>query len=153
MVCADIDPPKVERLNRGEIPIVEHRLDELVSEGLRKGNLRFVLGAAAAVEDCEIAFLCVPTPQGDDGSADLTVIRARRFERTGRVRVLALGRHWGHPTPLNRGLRSAPGDYVLAPRADTQTARQAPTGRPTPTGFPWPGQRRRPGPHPRRSGA
>ncbi len=76
VVCADIDPSKVERLNRGEIPIVEHRLDELVSEGLRKGNLRFVLGAAAAVEDCEIAFLCVPTPQGDDGSADLSYVQA-----------------------------------------------------------------------------
>ncbi len=74
VVCADIDPIKIERLNRGEIPIVEHRLKELVEEGLRKGNLRFVLGAAAAVVDCEIAFLCVPTPQGDDGSADLSYV-------------------------------------------------------------------------------
>lgn len=74
VVCADIDPVKVERLSRGEIPIVEHRLEELVAEGLRRGNLRFVLGAAAAVEDCEIAFLCVPTPQGDDGSADLSYV-------------------------------------------------------------------------------
>jgi UDPglucose 6-dehydrogenase len=76
VVCADIDPQKVERLNRGEITIVEHRLDELVAEGLRRGNLRFVVGGENAVADCEIAFLCVPTPQGDDGSADLSYVQA-----------------------------------------------------------------------------
>src|SRR6201989_1816947 len=67
VVCADVDESKVERLSRGEIPIVEHGLQELVNDGLRNGNLRFVLGAANAVVDCEVAFLCVPTPQGDDG--------------------------------------------------------------------------------------
>ncbi|MBI5088481.1 MAG: nucleotide sugar dehydrogenase [Actinobacteria bacterium] len=76
VVCADIDPDKVERLNKGEIPIVEHRLEDLVRDGLRRGNLRFVVGAANAVGDCEIAFLCVPTPQGDDGSADLSYVQA-----------------------------------------------------------------------------
>ncbi len=80
VVCADIDAGKVERLNRGEVPIVEHRLDDLVAEGLRRGNLRFVLGAAAAVEDCEIAFLCVPTPQGEDGSADLSYVETAAAE-------------------------------------------------------------------------
>lgn len=80
VVCADIDPAKVERLNRGEVPIVEHRLDELVTEGLRNGNLRFVLGAANAVADCEIAFLCVPTPQGEDGSADLSYVETAAAE-------------------------------------------------------------------------
>ncbi|MGD9996108.1 MAG: UDP-glucose/GDP-mannose dehydrogenase family protein [Ilumatobacteraceae bacterium] len=76
VVCADIDADKVERLNKGEIPIVEHRLEDLVREGLRRGNLRFVVGAANAVGDCEIAFLCVPTPQGEDGSADLSYVQA-----------------------------------------------------------------------------
>lgn len=80
VVCADIDEHKVERLNRGEIPIVEHRLDELVADGLRNGNLRFVLGAAEAVRDCEIAFLCVPTPQGEDGSADLSYVETAAAE-------------------------------------------------------------------------
>ncbi len=74
VVCADVDEGKIERLSRGEIPIVEHGLQELVTEGLRNGNLRFVLGAANAVTDCEVAFLCVPTPQGEDGSADLTYV-------------------------------------------------------------------------------
>ena len=76
VVCADVDADKVARLSRGEVPIVEHRLDELLTEGLRNGNLRFVVGAAAAVVDAEIVFLCVPTPQGDDGSADLSYVEA-----------------------------------------------------------------------------
>ncbi len=80
VICADIDEAKIERLNRGEIPIVEHRLDELVADGLRNGNLTFVVGAANAVADCEIAFLCVPTPQGDDGSADLSYVEAAAAE-------------------------------------------------------------------------
>jgi UDPglucose 6-dehydrogenase len=62
-------------LNRGEVTIVEHRLDALVHEGLQREKLRFVVGAAEAVADCEIAFLCVPTPQGEDGSADLTYVQ------------------------------------------------------------------------------
>ncbi|MFM2070704.1 MAG: hypothetical protein RLZZ623_967 [Actinomycetota bacterium] len=80
VVCADVDADKVAMLNRGEIPIVEHRLDELVNRGLKRGNLRFVVGAANAVADCEIAFLCVPTPQGADGSADLTYVEAASRE-------------------------------------------------------------------------
>jgi UDPglucose 6-dehydrogenase len=80
VVCADIDADKVERLNRGEVPIVEHRLDELVQRGLKRGNLRFVVGAANAVTDCQIAFLCVPTPQGEDGSADLSYVESAAAE-------------------------------------------------------------------------
>jgi UDPglucose 6-dehydrogenase len=80
VVCGDIDAAKIERLNRGEITIVEHRLDELVDEGRRNGRLQFVLGGAAAVAECEIAFLCVPTPQGEDGSADLRYIEAAARE-------------------------------------------------------------------------
>jgi UDPglucose 6-dehydrogenase len=80
VVCADVDADKVAQLSRGEIPIVELGLDKLVEEGLRSGRLRFVLGAANAVRDCDIAFLCVPTPQGEDGSADLSYIEAAARE-------------------------------------------------------------------------
>lgn len=83
VVCADVDPEKIRSLSAGDVPIVEHRLPELVAEGLRRGNLRFVVGAAAAVEDCEIAFLCVPTPQGDDGSADLSYVESVAAEIAG----------------------------------------------------------------------
>ena len=80
VVCADIDADKVERLRRGEIPIVEAGLDKIVEDGLKSGRLRFVVGAAEAAKDCEFAYLCVPTPQGEDGSADLSYIEAAARE-------------------------------------------------------------------------
>src|SRR4051795_8866351 len=80
VVCADIDPAKVESLSAGVIPIVELGLQDLVEEGIAGGGLAFVLGGANAAKDCEIAFLCVPTPQGDDGSADLSYIEAAARE-------------------------------------------------------------------------
>lgn len=75
VVCADIVPEKVEALSRGEIPILEAGLQDLVIEGLRSGQLSFVLGAENAVTDAEFVYLCVPTPQGGDGSADLSYIQ------------------------------------------------------------------------------
>ncbi len=75
VICADVVPDKVERLSRGEVPILEAGLEELVREGLDGGRLSFVLGAGAAVAGAEFVFLCVPTPQGDDGSADLSYVR------------------------------------------------------------------------------
>ena len=80
VVCADIDEQKVESLRRGEIPILEAGLDQIVHEGIESGRLTFVLGAATAAADCEFAYLCVPTPQGADGSADLSYIQAAAAE-------------------------------------------------------------------------
>lgn len=74
VVCADIDPGKIARLRQGEVPILEHGLPELLKVGLSEGNLEFVVGARHAVVDAEFAYLCVPTPQRDDGSADLSYI-------------------------------------------------------------------------------
>jgi len=76
VTCGDADPRKVAMLQRGEVPIVEEHLEELVREGQAAGNLSFVLGATAAIQDAEFVFLCVPTPQGDDGSADLSYVEA-----------------------------------------------------------------------------
>ena len=80
VLCADIDADKVERLSRGEVPILEAGLPELVQEGLEARRLKFVLGAAKAASSCEFAYLCVPTPQGPDGSADLTYLRQAAAE-------------------------------------------------------------------------
>lgn len=80
VVCADIDEEKVDALSRGEIPILEAGLEQMVQEGIEAGRLRFVLGAATAAGDCEFAYLCVPTPQGDDGSADLSYIQSAAAE-------------------------------------------------------------------------
>jgi len=80
VTCADIVPEKVERLSRGDIPILEAGMPELVREGIDGGRLTFVLGAAAAVAGAEFVYLCVPTPQSDDGSADLSYIRSAAAE-------------------------------------------------------------------------
>ncbi len=80
VTCADVVPEKVERLSRGDIPILEAGMPELVREGIDGGRLSFVLGASAAVTDAEFVYLCVPTPQSDDGSADLSYIRAAAAE-------------------------------------------------------------------------
>ncbi|WP_426573321.1 UDP-glucose dehydrogenase family protein [Aquihabitans sp. McL0605] len=76
VVCADVVPEKVESLSRGEVPILEAGLDDLVHDGIAKGLLSFVLGAEHAVGDAEFIFLCLPTPQGADGAADLSFIKA-----------------------------------------------------------------------------
>lgn len=74
VVCGDVDERKVSLLNAGHIPIVEEGLEAIVNDARAAGRLEFVLGAEAAVVDADIVFLCVPTPQGDDGSADLSYI-------------------------------------------------------------------------------
>jgi UDPglucose 6-dehydrogenase len=76
VVCADIDEQRVAQLTRGEVPIVEAGLDNMVREGIEGGRLRFVVGAETAAREAEFAYLCVPTPQGEDGSADLSYIEA-----------------------------------------------------------------------------
>src|SRR3954465_9458061 len=80
VVCADIVAEKVDQLNKGQVPILEAGLDELVREGLQSGDLSFVLGAEHAVSTAEFIYLCVPTPQGADGSADLSYIEAAARE-------------------------------------------------------------------------
>ena len=80
VVCGDIDADKVARLEAGEIPIVEDGLDKIVADAVAGGRLRFVVGAARAAADADIVFLCVPTPQDDDGSADLSYIEAAASE-------------------------------------------------------------------------
>jgi len=80
VVCADIDPVKVQMLSEGRIPIHEEGLEAIVKECLAAGRLRFVLGAANAVAGREFVYLCVPTPQGPDGSADLTYLEAAAHE-------------------------------------------------------------------------
>ena len=74
--CCDIDAPKIDMLQRGVIPIVEEGLGEMVSENLAAGRLTFHHGSIEAAGKADVIFLCVPTPQDDDGSADLTYVRA-----------------------------------------------------------------------------
>lgn len=76
VTCADIVEAKVSSLQRGEIPIHEAGLEEIVRTGLDNGKLSFVLGSEQAVGGAEFVYLCVPTPQTADGSADLRALTA-----------------------------------------------------------------------------
>jgi UDPglucose 6-dehydrogenase len=76
VICADIDPERVERLSKGEVPIHEEGLPALVNEGLTSRRLSFIVGAANAARQADVVFLCVQTPQGDDGAADLRYVEA-----------------------------------------------------------------------------
>lgn len=70
VVGVDIHPDKVERINRGESPIVEAGLERLIREGQRAGRLRATTDAAEAVRDTTMCWLCVSTPSRPDGSLD-----------------------------------------------------------------------------------
>ncbi len=75
VVAVDVDAAKVERMRKGESPILETGLPELIQEGLRTGLLSFTTDVAAAAVVADFVFLCVPTPQGADGAADLRFVK------------------------------------------------------------------------------
>ncbi len=72
VVCVDIDASKVDRLNRGEVPIFEPGLDDLVAANRAAGRLRFTTDAAMAIAHGDVIFIAVGTPPDEDGSADLS---------------------------------------------------------------------------------
>jgi UDPglucose 6-dehydrogenase len=74
VICVDIDAAKVERLNNGEIPIFEPGLDVLFERNTQQGRLKFTTRLAEAVQEAQVIFLALPTPPGEDGSADLSYI-------------------------------------------------------------------------------
>jgi UDPglucose 6-dehydrogenase len=74
VVCVDIDENKVARLNRGEVPIFEPGLEVLFERNTKQGRLKFTTDLAEAIEQAQIIFLALPTPPGEDGSADLSYI-------------------------------------------------------------------------------
>ena len=71
VVCVDVDAAKIERLNRGEVPIHEPGLDELIERNMAKGRLKFTTDAAFGVEHGLFQMIAVGTPPDEDGSADL----------------------------------------------------------------------------------
>jgi UDPglucose 6-dehydrogenase len=76
VVCVDVDAGKVERLQRGEIPIFEPGLDAIVQRNRAAGRLDFTTDAAIAIAHAEVIFLAVGTPPDEDGSADLRYVLA-----------------------------------------------------------------------------
>jgi UDPglucose 6-dehydrogenase len=74
VTCIDIDEKKVERLKNGKVPIYEPNLDVLFERNITSGRLTFTTSLSEGIKDAEIIFLALPTPPGEDGSADLSYI-------------------------------------------------------------------------------
>jgi len=72
VICMDVDEKKIRNLKKGIIPIYEPGLDEVVKRNAQNGRLCFSTDLKSTVEKSKIIFLCLPTPQSEDGSADLT---------------------------------------------------------------------------------
>jgi len=74
VTCVDIDEKKIERLKKGEIPIYEPGLDDIVAKNIKEGRLNFTTNTAEAVRNNLVIFIAVGTPSGEDGSADLRYV-------------------------------------------------------------------------------
>ncbi len=86
VACADTDPRKIAELRQGRVAICEPGLEDLVRAGLASGDLAFHHNSAEAAAAADFVFLCVPTPQGDDGAADLRYLEAAAREIGPRLR-------------------------------------------------------------------
>ena len=74
VTCVDIDTAKVARLQNGEIPIYEPGLDVLFDRNIAEDRLKFTTNLEEGIKDAKVIFLALPTPPGEDGSADLKYI-------------------------------------------------------------------------------
>ena len=74
VACVDVDADKIAQLNRGQAPIYEPGLEQLIQKNLQAGRLRFTTDLHSAVEPASVVFLAVGTPPKTDGSADLSFV-------------------------------------------------------------------------------
>ncbi len=74
VICIDIDESKIQALGRGEVPIFEPGLEELMKRNVADGRLSFTTDYAQGIRDAQVAFIAVGTPPGQDGSADLKYV-------------------------------------------------------------------------------
>ncbi|UII76117.1 UDP-glucose/GDP-mannose dehydrogenase family protein [Flagellimonas sp. HMM57] len=74
VTCIDIDKTKIENLEKGIIPIYEPGLEQMVKRNVENDTLRFSTDLSKHLEKCDIAFIAVGTPMGEDGSADLQYV-------------------------------------------------------------------------------
>jgi UDPglucose 6-dehydrogenase len=75
-MCIDIDEKKIANLKKGILPIYEPGLEEMVTRNVDKGRLQFSTNLGEAIAGCDVAFIAVGTPPGEDGSADLKYVLA-----------------------------------------------------------------------------
>lgn len=83
VICVDNNEQKVQRLRQGEVPIFEPGLDVLFERNTKEGRLHFTTNLREAVDHAQIIFLALPTPPGEDGSADLSYIMGVARELSG----------------------------------------------------------------------
>lgn len=76
VLCLDIDQKKIDQLKNGIIPIYEPGLEELIKQNIAKNRLHFTTDYTSAIEFCEVCFIAVPTPSGEDGSCDLSYVKS-----------------------------------------------------------------------------
>ena len=74
VLCVDIDESKVQKMQNGQVPIYEPHLDVLFERNINAGRLKFTTSLEAGLEHGDIIFLALPTPEDEDGSADLKYI-------------------------------------------------------------------------------
>jgi UDPglucose 6-dehydrogenase len=74
VTCVDINEDKVNKMRAGEIPIYEPHLDAIFQRNIKQGRLFFTTDLEAAISDAKVIFLALPTPPGEDGSADLSYV-------------------------------------------------------------------------------
>tara|TARA_B100001059_G_scaffold231633_1_gene267805 strand:+ start:494 stop:1831 length:1338 start_codon:yes stop_codon:yes gene_type:complete len=74
VTCVDIDSKKIEKLNKGIIPIFESGLKQMILQNVKNKNLFFTTELKEALKNSDVAFIAVGTPMGDDGSADLQYV-------------------------------------------------------------------------------
>jgi len=76
VVCIDVDQKKIDNLKKGVMPIYEPGLEEMVLKNVEKGRLQFSTSLPESIKGCDVAFIAVGTPPGEDGSADLKYVIA-----------------------------------------------------------------------------
>lgn len=74
VICLDIDKEKIALLQEGIIPIYEPGLKEMVTRNIKEGRLFFTTSYEEALSECDVCFLCLPTPEGEDGSCDTSYV-------------------------------------------------------------------------------
>lgn len=74
VICVDIDAEKVQKMQAGTVPIYEPHLDIIFERNIKQGRLTFTTDLNEAIAESDIIFLALPTPPGEDGSADLSYI-------------------------------------------------------------------------------
>lgn len=88
VTCIDISQEKIDMLHRGEVPIYEPGLSEMIARNVKAGRLNFTTDYAEALQDAEFVFICVGTPSGADGEAELQYVR---------MAAQSIAQHMTHP--------------------------------------------------------